>query len=630
MSISRRNFLKNSAAASAFGVAATTLPGCGGGSQSPGSAPLAPGVATPASRSETPFLHSVASGDPTETSAIIWTRLSNVDADGNPELRDTSVDWAVYSDPELSNIVAAGTTSSLASNDNCAKVDVTGLSPYTAYYYQFSVPGFTSPIGRLQTLPDWPADTDNRLRVAIVSCSNFPHGYFHVYREVAERNDIDLVVHLGDYIYEYGNGEYGDTRDCDPPHEMISLDDYRRRHAQYKTDPDLVELHRQYTFVNIWDDHETTDNSRKCTANNHTEAAMANLQPGDEGFNEGYWYERKTFGIQAYFEWLPIRPVADDATVENGALFSPRVGKTWRKFSAGKFLDLIMVDTRLWGRDDQADGAAFQRDAVRDYQSSDPLCGDTTAHRDILGPDQEQWLHEQLRNSEAKWKVIGNQLIMSHLRTTPGVAPTAELAAVPATYLNTDAWDGYPTSQERLYEVLQGNNQDGSENADASAVDNVVVITGDIHTSWAFDVTPNPDQLPAYEPIAVEFVGPSVSSPGIAVPEQGGEAANVLSVANTHLKYVNLDQRGWVLLDLSPTYATGEWYHIGGDAVVDSPDRPAPGSLARVYRTSAAAGENGLEIDATDPTGTLTKQTDPGAAYLQSRPAMSPTATDDN
>lgn len=596
----RRDFLRSTAAVGAAGTV-LGVAGCGQ-SSAPANRVTLPGVEV-----QDPFKHGLASGDPTSSSVLLWTRVTPTDLDGNFIPGDVTVSWSAYRDPELTELVTGGTTIAREANDYCVKVDAIGLSPYTAYYYRFSALGHDSVIGRAQTLPDWDAETENRLRIAVVSCSNYPHGYFHVYKEIADRNDIDLIIHLGDYIYEYGNGEYGDTRDVDPPNEMLTLDDYRRRHALHKAETDLAELHRQFTWITVWDDHETTDNSRKCTANNHSEGAI------DEG-GEGNWYERKSFGIQAYFEWMPIRPVSDDV-VAAGQLFAPALGKTWRKYSAGNFADIIMIDTRLWGRDDESDaGAPFQREAVRDYMSADPLCGDTTAHRDILGPDQEAWLHEQLRTSTAKWKILGNQLIVSQLRVTPS------LVAVPPTYLNTDAWDGYPTSQERLYEVLQGNNPDGSDNPDASAVDNVVVITGDIHTSWAFDVTPNPDALPAPTPIAVEFVGPSVTSPGLPIP---GDLPNVLRASNRHLQWVNLDQKGWILLDLAPDYATGEWYHIGTDAVVDSPDRPAPSTLARAYRTPSTPGSNGIELDLTDVTNTA-HQTDPGEDYLASRPAKAP------
>ena len=599
--LNRRDFLRSSAV---VGAASAVTLAASGQSATPRDQQRTP---LPGDGTVDPLKHSIASGDPTSSSVILWTRVTQMDEDGQLIAGDVPVLWSVYSDPERTQRVSTGQTMALAANDYCVKVDAQGLNPYTAYYYQFSALGFDSPVGRAQTLPDWDADTDNRLRIAVVSCSNYPHGYFHVYKEIADRNDIDLIVHLGDYIYEYGNGEYGDTREVDPPGEMLTLDDYRRRHALHKAEPDLSELHRQFTWVTVWDDHETTDNSRKCTANNHTEG------PIEEG-GEGVWYERKSFGIQAYFEWMPIRPAEDDV-ITQGQLFNPSLGKTWRKYSAGQFADIIMIDTRLWGRDDESEaGAAFQREAVRDYMSPDPLCGDTTAHRDILGPDQEAWLHEQLRSSPAKWKIIGNQLILSQLRVTPGAL------AVPPTYLNTDAWDGYPTSQERLYEVLQGHHPDGSDNPDAGPVDNVVVITGDIHTSWAFDVTPNPDALPSYDPVAVEFVGPSVTSPGLPIP---GEVANAISVSNLHLKYVNLDQKGWVLLDLAPDYATGEWYHIGPDAVVDAEERPEPSTLARVYRTPSTPGDNGIEIDLTDPTG-RSHQTDPGQAYLDGRPPKAP------
>lgn len=601
MSMDRRQFMRNGAATAAVGLAGAQLVACG---TSPASGAR---VGNPDVAAENPFKHGLASGDPCIDKVVIWTRITQVDEFAMPVEEDVQVLWKVYSDPDLTSLVTEGVAIATLENDYCVKVDVNGLMPYTTYYYQFSTLGFDSVIGRAQTLPDWGADTLDRLRIAVVSCSNYPHGFFHVYREIAERNDIDFVIHLGDYLYEYGDGEYGDSRPVDPPHEMISLDDYRRRHALYKTDPDLAELHRQYSFINIWDDHETTDNSRKCTANNHTEAEGAGLDSGEAGFNEGYWYERKTFGIKAFFEWMPIRPVEDDQSAA-GELFAPKVGKTWRTFNAGNFVDFIMIDTRLWGRDDQASGAAFTKESVRNYQSADPDCNDTTVHRDMLGPDQEQWLHEQLSQSTAKWKVIGNQLIMSHLRTTPRVGvPPAVVSE--ATYLNTDAWDGYPTTQERMYAAIKDN-----------AVDNVVVLTGDIHTSWAFDITSDPDALPTYDPLAVEFVGPSVTSPGLPVP---GESANVVQVANPHLKYVNLDQKGWVLLDLTADHATGEWYHIGTDEVVDAPERPGPSRLARAYRTSSVPGQNGLETNFPDLTG-ADKQTQLSSSYLNSRPPMAP------
>lgn len=559
MSFSRRQFLRGGA-----GLGATAALAACGSSSAP--APQAPISAGPApDLSSTPFKHSVASGDPTSSNIILWTRVT-----ADP-LQDSTVAWAIYDNPELAGTpVAAGSALSEAAHDYCVKVDAGGLSAGQTYYYQFNALGFASPVGRFRTLPTGTAEAIARLRIGVVSCSNFAHGYFHAYRSLVERNDVDFILHNGDYLYEYGDGEYGDTRLCEPPHEMIALPDYRMRHAQYKTDPDLQELHRQYAWINIWDDHETTDNSRKCTANNHTEG-----QPPD---GEGNWYERKAQGIQAYFEWLPIRPVPEDVTTA-GQLFDPIEGRTWRNFEIGELANLMMIDTRLWGRDDQASGAGFAASEVNDFQSADPMCGDTTAHRDMLGPDQESWLHGQLTGSSARWKLLGNQIMLGHWQVVQPLTSEDQ-----GRFVNTDAWDGYPESQKRLYDVLDGT-------AGNDPVDNLVVMSGDIHSSWGMDLprvsgTPdtNPtDDSPGYTSLGVEFIAPAISSPSLVALDDTQSSA--ISAANAHMKFIEFAHKGFVIVDITPERVVGEWWFQGLDADIDSPEYNGPAEFAKALET---------------------------------------------
>ncbi len=571
MPIDRRRFLTRALGASVAVASTGALHGCtrDGSSDTSRNARSADGSV---------FKHGIASGDPTDSAVIIWTRVSNAGADDI--LLAAAVDWAVYDslpDLEAGRARKRGNSMALPANDNCVKVDVTGLPANQWFYYQFSVDGEASVVGRTRTLPA--GDDIKELRVAVLSCSNYAHGYFHVYRDIAERNDVDLCVHTGDYIYEYQDGGYGNIRASEPEHEMVSLSDYRVRHAQYKSDPDSQLLHQNYPWINVWDDHEITNNSRRCTAENHTDDT------------EGDYYERKGVAGRAYFEWLPIRPTADDAR-SPGELFQPREAKIWRKFSIGALADLIMVDTRIWKRDDQADGAGFTADAVRDYQSDDPRCGDETPHRDMLGPDQEAWLHEQLATSQATWKILGNQIMVSHWQAA-GVSliknpASGDVSTVDdptgGLYVNTDAWDGYPTTQERLFDVLDGS-------AGNDPVDNLVVLSGDIHSSWAIDVTRDPEGMenltstdptaPRYRPLGVEFITPAVSSPTL-VPAMTN-AENALIAANPHMKMIDLSEHGWVMLSVRPDAVQGEWWWIGGEDVTDSPDYPGPSRFGRAF-----------------------------------------------
>jgi alkaline phosphatase D len=485
-----------------------------------------------------PFLHGVASGDPLAGAVILWTRVSG-DASA-PE--SFSVRWIVSRDPGLSEVVAHGTAGTDASADFTVKVDVSGLRPGRTYYYCFEALGHRSPIGRTRTLP---VGGVARLRLAVASCSNHPYGYFNAYRAIAERADLDAVIHLGDYIYEYANGQYGDGAPLDrvpePNHEIVSLADYRTRHAQYKTDPDLQEAHRQHPFIAVWDDHESANDAFRDGAANH--------QP----LGEGEWETRKQAAIQAYFEWMPIRPQGRDSEA-----------RVYRSFAFGDLVDLIMLDTRLIGRDQQVAGGC-DASAIDDPD------------RQLLGPEQEAWLVAELRASKrrrTRWRLLGQQIMFGQLLDVLNAPMTC--------VLNTDQWDGYGASRARVLEALR-----------VHRVDNVVFLTGDIHSSWGNDIAANPFDPAAYDvatgrgSVAVELVTPAVTSPGIDDAAQAALLASVLRGTHPHVKFVELYHRGYLLVDVTPERIQAEWYHLATIL-----ERSSAQTLAAILST--ANGQNHL------------------------------------
>ncbi len=522
MSLSRRNFLRSTGA-----LGAASLPvSCSSEDaaeerdhldQYEYDGPLGP---------ELLFQHGVASGDPLPDAIILWTRVS-------PEKPDEAVEvwWEIGTDRAFNQRVAVGTVMANADHDFTVKVDVEGLRPGATYYFRFKSLGRTSPAGRTKTAPSGEV---KRLRFGVTSCSSLAHGYFHCYRDLARELDLDAILHLGDYIYEYGNGEYGDVRSYEPEHEILTLEDYRMRHAQYKRDPDLQAVHREHPFIAVWDDHETADNSYADGAENHDPAT------------EGEWAARKAAAIQAYTEWMPIRGGED--------------GKIFRSFSYGNLADLIFLDTRLWGRDEQ-DGKLLGEAPVEE------------PGRTLLGDDQETWLDDQLKTSQARWRIVGQQVMMAFLKTQG--APNSEGGG---TLVNHDQWQGYPGSQQRFMSLLKDNQ-----------IDNVVVLTGDIHSGWGCDLTPDPNNPDAYDPasgkgsVAVEFVTSAVTSPGFPAGID-----NVVKQAlgeNPHIKYSNVTQRGFFLLDLDAQRAQAAWY-VYDD--IESPDGGVK-SLDAVLETQSGA-----------------------------------------
>ena len=492
MALTRRQFLWSAAAAAALRHPASReawadgLQAQAGGESAPG-----------------PFRHGVASGDPQADRIVLWTRVTPADeATAVVEVR-----WRLATDETLAQVVAQGTARTSSDRDFTVKVDAGGLRPGRPYYYAFETGGARSPVGRTRTLPTG----TERIRLASVCCSNYPSGFFNVYRCVANRADLDAVIHLGDYIYEFENGRYGDgsglLRIPEPRKEAVTLSDYRIRYATYRSDPDLQEAHRLHPFIAVWDDHELTNDAWSGGAVNHNP---------EEG--EGDWATRRAAAYKAYLEWMPIREA------QGGGIH------LYRSFRFGNLADLIMLDTR----------------GVRDQQvGSTDVAALADPRRSILGAPQETWLFDQLRASQragSAWRLLGQQVMFSRLGQ-PGRG-----ALLP------DSWDGYPVARDRVMDLLT-----------SESVRDVAVLSGDVHSSWAFDVPRNP--WDGYDragkgSIAVELVAPAISSPPLFSAPGMRDRSVLLRALLPHLKFLEGESRGYVLLDITRQQLRSEWYFV--------------------------------------------------------------------
>jgi alkaline phosphatase D len=475
----------------------------------------------PAAAATSAFQHGVASGDPLPDGILLWTRVTpTVDSTpGSGVGPPVDVDWQVARDPGFATVVAAGAVQTGPGRDHTVKVDVRGMAPATTYWYRFRLDGVWSPTGRTLTAP--PVDaTLSGLRLGVVSCSNWEAGYFAAYRHLAARGDLQLVVHLGDYIYEYGTGQFAAAgrviRRAQPEHEILTLADYRIRHALYKTDPDLQALHAAVPWVITWDDHEVANDEWSGGAENHDPAT------------EGDFAARKAAAHRAYWEWMPVR-MSDENTI-------------YRRVRLGRLAELSMLDLRSY-RSKQASGTAVD----------DPS-------RTITGDAQMAWLTSGLATSTAQWKLVGNPVMISRLdvATLPAwlLGPLAALLGIPSNgfAINVDQWDGYNADREELVNFLRAHN-----------TRDVLFLTGDIHTSWANELT---TRSTVDNPTAAEFVVPSVTSdnvndflhvpPGIVGPL----GAALIRAANPHVKWAELDGHGYGVLDVRPDRCQMDWYHL--------------------------------------------------------------------
>lgn len=524
------------------------------------------------------FGFGVASGDPTATQLLLWTRVTpSPDAvPGSGRGAATAVTWELAADEAFTRVLQSGTVTSDAARDHTLHVDVSGLAPYTRYWYRFRALGATSPVGRTQTSPDEPGVL-HALRLAVASCANYTGGYYSPYRHIAARDDVDMVLFLGDYIYEYGNGSdrYGPAdlagkRDHQPPVEVLSLADYRTRHALYKTDPDLAAAHRRHPWVLIFDDHEVCDNTYDTGANNHQPAT------------EGDFGARRRAAYQAYLEWLPVR-LPDQSVPHRGTRF-------WRRFSLGPLADLHCLETR--------------QNRSMQVPLTDPQAAAKIADpaRHLPEPEQMAWLQAGLAAGGVRWHLVANQVVFAPVRlpSTPGTpldAVAAQLGVSPmGQVFNTDQWDGYGADQRALVEAI----------ATRSGAD-VVVLTGDIHSSWAIDLPRDAGTYAPADPlnnsVGVEFVTPSVTSDGfreIAGSEAGATALTTgFQAANRHVRYLDGIGHGYVLFDVTPERVQSDYLHVSNREDPAATQRVAASwqSLHGSRRVSPAAAPIGARSD---------------------------------
>ncbi|AXJ94194.1 MULTISPECIES: alkaline phosphatase [unclassified Sphingomonas] len=486
------------------------------------------------------FDHGVASGDPAADGAILWTRATPTEAG---RAADIPLTWHVAIE-EGGRPVVSGRVAARAARDFTAKVEARGLNPGRDHWFWFEGEGgVRSPVGRFRTLP---VGKTADVVMAVVSCQLYAGGFYTAYDSIARQPRLDAVLHLGDYIYEYGVDGYGAEiakkigRFVEPRHEIVSLADYRMRHAQVKRDPQMQAAHARTAFICVWDDHEVANDDWVDGAENHQPAV------------EGDWAARKRAAMQAYFEWMPIR--------------DPIPGKPWeainRSFEFGDLATLAMVETRLLARSHQAvpKGADVE---PSDYAALQAVRA--RPDREMLGANQQRWLEETLAASVKAgkpWQVLGNQVIMAKvngpdLEKQLGAARYAELLAhLPDAYrsgiakavasyraglpLGLDSWDGYPPARERLYAAFR------------RAGSSPVVVSGDSHAGWA-----NVLHDDAQRPVAVEFGATAITSPsyGALIP---GIGEHIAAANPGEVLFCDQDNKGYLLLTLTREAATGD------------------------------------------------------------------------
>ncbi|OWQ85256.1 alkaline phosphatase [Roseateles aquatilis] len=563
----RRHLVRGALAAGA--LAGLPLAGCGGNDDD------APAVAVV-------FSHGVASGDPLSDRVILWTRVL---AQDSADTRDVPLSWEVAADADFRTVLSRGNATARADRDFCVKVDATGLAAGTRYWYRFKAHAATSVVGRTKTLP---TGAVSQVRLAVFSCSNYPTGYFNVYAEAARRVDTDaydVAVHLGDYIYEYGAGQYASAnaqalgRVVDPGKEIVALADYRRRYAQYRGDADLQKLHAALPMIAVWDDHEVANDAWKNGAENHQPAA------------EGDYAARRAAAVQAWHEWLPVRDGADPLLI-------------YRSFDFGSLLSLHMLDTRVLARDKQLDYADYI--GAAGFDSAKFQTDMARADRQLMGATQSQWLQQQMAASAATWQMLGQQVLMGRMNipspilfeaNAPGTgvsvsayaaivakaqanpasltAQERAVLAAPSIPYNLDAWDGYPVARETLLGTARALNK------------NLVVLAGDTHNAWASDLLDMNGNA-----IGVEFATSSVSSPGFEeyLPKENPQQlAGALTQLIGPLVYADTWRRGYMAVTATATECRCDWVFVN---TILSRDYTA--TVAQSLRTLPGAGQRKL------------------------------------
>lgn len=507
------------------------------------------------------FPYGIASGDVETDSVILWTR---------PEPEKTTsqalcLKYLVSSSSDLKHLVSQGEAHTTTDIDYSYKVEAKGLKPSTKYYYRFdSCNGNSrSEVGSFKTIPDAKSSV-GAVKLAVFSCSNLPFGFFNAYGNAARMGDIDYMLHLGDYIYEYKNGDYGNGSTIDPSRvpqpadrELSTLDDYRQRYKSYRRDLDLQLAHQKVAWIPVWDDHEVADNTWKngsADSNNTAQGEVNGLR----------FTPRKANALKAYFEWMPIRQVDTSDNL-----------RIWRTFQIGSLFDLIMLDTRHYNRD------------ITDVYYNTPYVASISndENRSMMGGKQEQWFYDQLLASQkrkAKWRIVGQQVVVGHL----------DYSKLEPSYVSDyDAWDGYKSNRRRILNHISDNK-----------IDNTVFLSGDSHANWVFELPRDIDNLTKYDPetgngsVAVEFAGTAVSSPS---PLGQGKntsyytgASKVLVGSNPELKFSEGQYRGWFSLTVSPNKVSADYYSIPS-LLKRSPD------AIHLAHFEVASGQNRVSRSAT-------------------------------
>ncbi|QDF66152.1 alkaline phosphatase [Shewanella sp. SNU WT4] len=553
--VSRRDFLALSAKGIGAAVISYGLMGCNSSDDDP--------------HNPATFKQGVASGDPTSSAVILWTRVT-------PERAgDVQVSWQVATDKGFTQLVHQGSTLTNDKRDYTVKIDAQGLEAGREYFYRFSVGDNASAIGRTKTLANHDV---SQVKLAVLSCANFPAGFFNVYHLAATQTELDAVVHLGDYIYEYPRGGYASEnaakldREVLPVGELLSLSDYRSRYQQYRSDTDLQSLHAAVPFICVWDDHEVANDAWQHGAENHNDG-------------EGDYDARKLAGLQAYFEWLPIRPWREGEFEE-----------IYRSFNFGHLVDLHMLDTRHLGRDKPYDYSEFIDAATGAFDSAKFLAAVTDTQRTMLGQTQLLWLQGQLLTASAQWQVLGQQVLMGRMLLPAAIATQqlsitdfarlaqlAQLAAraaagdpsltaqqvaylqanqaqltpqvlallkLPNIPYNLDAWDGYAYEREVILATARSSGKE------------LVVIAGDTHNAWASELNDINGNR-----VGVEFATSSVSSPGLEYylkldPNQTAAIEGAVTELVGPLKYCNLYDRGCMILTFTPEQVISQWLFV--------------------------------------------------------------------
>ncbi|MBL8549977.1 MAG: alkaline phosphatase D family protein [Hyphomonadaceae bacterium] len=519
------------------------------------------------------FTHGVASGDPLPRAVILWTRFAP--APGG----DGRIAYEVSEQEDFRRVVKRGAATAGAANDYCVKVDVRGLRPGRIYYYRFLAGGGPSPTGITRTAPDGPTDS---LSFAFFSCCNYPFGYFHAYAHAAARSDVDIAIHVGDYIYEYAKGYYPSAEETapgrvlEPVREVVTYAEYCQRYALYHADPDLQELRRLKPLSVVWDDHELANDTYKDGAQNHQAPA------------EGTWADRLAAASKAYFDWTPIR--LPERT-------GPRI---YRSLDWGDLARIVLLDTRYIGRDKQLD---YRTDLMPLIEASGGDMAAAVARfrrekldvetRQLLGAAQEQWMAGELAGSKARgqaWQVLAQQIVIGRQNAPPEMLNylPAGLSAGSRRWFesgvqmsalglpwNLDAWGGYPKAQERFLAAC------------AAQGANALVLAGDSHNCWVSNLPAARETSSGGRNAAIEFAGGSVSSPGFEstlTNAQPGQREASMRGANPTMAFCDVTNRGYGKVKLTRGACEAEWV-----AFPSIRERTAPAPIVSRFSSQASA-----------------------------------------